>query len=339
MLITMGWTRYMLSELKIKERFMKVLILSIMYLGIFELLSCRVSNETKVEELTAGYYKCDYKKIEKLLSGDITLSLAVQNDLLRISLEINEDPKSALLLANHFNQIDVLYKGKTILYWSLELKDFESAKSLVVKGADLFSCNNDDIFDTPFSLALKTRNQNFIDWLVKDFLDFQNLNAKTVYRVFSGLLYNNYVDATEYIILNSKAKEKLVDCPDLIGLIVNNFYNENNRHVINELKKCRLNFDKDSAYFHMAMLLNEEDITSVIKWLEENHIERNRRYYFINHPCSVGMEYTTPAEFAALLSHFYSKTISTSDEIDSVKVLKYNLLAEYFKTSNTSKFE
>ena len=102
------------------------------------------------------------------------------------------------------------------------------------------------------------------------------------------------------------------------------------RHIIDELKKCNLNFGKDNAYFHIAMLLDEEDITSVIKWLEENHVKKNQKYYFIDHPCSVGMEYTTPAEFATLLAHFYSKTISSSDEIDSDKIYKYKMWAEYF---------
>lgn len=326
----MGWIRYMLLELKIKDRLIKILLLLILHLSIFELLSCRVTNEHKIEQLTKGYYTCDYKKIEKLLSDDITLPLAIQNDLLRISLEINKDPKSALFLINRFNQIDVLYKEQTILYWALKLKDNESAKTLVVKGADLFSCNNDNIYDTPFSLALRTRNHNFIAWLVKEYFDTQNLDSSTIYRVFSGLFYNDYIETAEYIISNSKNKKKLVDCPDLIDLIVNNFYTENKRHIIDELKKCNLNFGKDNAYFHIAMLLDEEDITSVIKWLEENHVKKNQKYYFIDHPCSVGMEYTTPAEFATLLAHFYSKTISSSDEIDSDKIYKYKMWAEYF---------
>lgn len=62
MLIIMGWIRYMLLELKIKDRLIKILLLLILHLSIFELLSCRVTNEHKIEQLTKGYYTCDYKK-------------------------------------------------------------------------------------------------------------------------------------------------------------------------------------------------------------------------------------------------------------------------------------
>ncbi|WP_191017483.1 hypothetical protein [Treponema zioleckii] len=256
---------------------------------------------------------------------------------MRVSLEIKKDPKSALLLINTLKKADIVYKAQTALYWALKLEDNESATSLVIKGADLFSCNNDDIYDTPFSLALNTRNQKFIDWLVKDYLESHDLDSTTVYKIFSGLLNTGYTEAAEYLIRNQKNKLKLIDCPNLGYLIVNNFYDEKSRHVIDELKSCNLKFDEDYAYFHTALLLDEKDISSVIKWLEENHIRKDHKYHFTDHPCTVDNEYTSPAEFSALLAHFYSKTISSSDEIDSDKVLKYNMWTKYFELPDSKR--
>lgn len=301
------------------------------------LSSCSISSEQKIKDLKRSFYSCDYKKIEKLLSSDLKLSPSLQNELMRISLEIKKDPKSTLLLTDYFNDADILYKEQTALYWALKLGDNETAKSLVIKGANLFSCNNDDIYDTPFSLVLNTKNQKFIDWLVKEYLESHDFNSTTVYKVFSGLLNKGYVVSAECLIQNPKNKAKLITCPDLVSFIVYNFYNKKYKQIINELKKSDLRFAKDYAYYHMALISDEKDITSVIKWLEKNHVEKKYKYYFTDHPCTVGNEYTSPAEFSALLAHFYSKKISDSDEIDLKVVSKYNMWAKYFKISDTKR--
>ncbi|MCR5080413.1 MAG: hypothetical protein K6B17_03625 [Treponema sp.] len=329
----MEWTKYMLLKLIIKNRLIEILF-SCMSFCILALSSCSISSEQKIKDLQKSFYSSDYKKIEKLLSSDLKLYPSLQNELMRISLEIKKDPKSTLLLTDYFNDADILYKEQTALYWTLKLGDNETAKSLVIKGANLFSCNNDDIDDTPFSLVLNTKNQKFIDWLVKEYLESHDLNSTTVEKVFSGLLNKGYVVSAECLIQNPKNKAKLITCPDVVSLIVYNFYDKKCEHIINELKKSELKFDKDYAYYHMALISDEKDITSVIKWLEKNHVKKNYKYYFTDHPCTVDNEYTSPAEFSALLAHFHSKKISASDTIDSELILKYKKWAEYFEKSS-----
>ncbi|MBP5696794.1 MAG: ankyrin repeat domain-containing protein [Treponema sp.] len=330
----MEWTKYTLLELKIKKGLIRIMRVFFLYFTILGLLSCNVSNEHKIKELQKSYYARDYNKIEQVLSSGITFSPFIQNDLLRISLEINKDPKSTLLLLAHLKEADLFYKSQTVLYWALKLNDYESAKALIAKGADLFSCNNGDMLDTPFNMALNTKNQNFIDWLIKEYFVSQDLDSATVYKVFSGFLNKGYAKEAEYVMQNPKLKMKLLESPDLASLIVNNFYNKENESVIDELKNCELRFDKKYAYFHLALLLEEKDISSLIKWLEKNHVRKNLKYYFTDHPCTVGNEYTSPAEFSALLAHFYSKAISSTDEIDSYKISKYNMWSAYFDSSD-----